>query len=471
MKKRILSVFMAVVMVVAMLPTVTTSVGAIRSGDWEYEFADNGTTITILKYHGNASHVEIPSHFSSGVVQIPVTSIGEGVFRQNETMRTVDIPYGITSIGVGAFRNCIALEIVAVPNSVTNIGDYAFEYCTSLISVTLSFALTEIARGVFIDCSSLKEITIPPRVTKISAGSDWFRRSAFGNCTSLETVTFMSEKPPQIIGTYANDSAFYRSENIKQINIPMGTWQAYGTANVTGTSGHTMTEVAFPTERNITVTGGYITGTGGYNGNRFFFGETVTVTATPDQGWAFTGWYVNNQLISTQREYTFIVNYNTAFEARQQLIEYNFNVTVSGTGGTVTGGGTHNHGSAVTVRANPSSGYIFVGWYEGNALISTQVVLNLTATENRNLQARFELAARPGRILQSSHNSNTTTIGDAMEILKYLAKMPSVLDTGVGSRTWNAALITNASKSNNKPAIGDAMEILKKLAKMKSLVN
>jgi len=37
-------------------------------------------------------------------------------------------------------------------------------------------------------------------------------------------------------------------------------------------------------------------------------------------------------------------------------------------------------------------------------------------------------------------------------------------------RAWNAALITPASKKENKPMIGDAMEILKKLARMDSLV-
>ena len=61
---------------------------------------------------------------------------------------------------------------------------------------------------------------------------------------------------------------------------------------------------------------------------------------------------------------------------------------------------------------------------------------------------------------------NGVTMTDALEILKYLAKMHSALDDGIGSSAWNAALITVKSRNDNKPAIADALEILKKLAKM-----
>jgi len=57
-----------------------------------------------------------------------------------------------------------------------------------------------------------------------------------------------------------------------------------------------------------------------------------------------------------------------------------------------------------------------------------------------------------------------------MEILKHLARMRSVLGTGEG-RAWNAALITPASQRAGKPSVGDAMEVFKKLARMPSLLN
>jgi len=73
-----------------------------------------------------------------------------------------------------------------------------------------------------------------------------------------------------------------------------------------------------------------------------------------------------------------------------------------------------------------------------------------------------------GRILPG--DDRNVVIGDALEILKYLAKMDSALSGGSGSRAWNAALILPNSRANDKPAIGDALEILKKLAKMDSIV-
>jgi len=72
-----------------------------------------------------------------------------------------------------------------------------------------------------------------------------------------------------------------------------------------------------------------------------------------------------------------------------------------------------------------------------------------------------------GRILAGDNRN--VSIGDALEILKYLAKMDSLVNPA-NERSWNAALILPASKSAGKPVIGDALEILKKLAKMDSLV-
>jgi len=64
-------------------------------------------------------------------------------------------------------------------------------------------------------------------------------------------------------------------------------------------------------------------------------------------------------------------------------------------------------------------------------------------------------------------NSNIG-IGDALEIFKYLAGMPSVIeDDGKDSRAWNASLI----KGGSSPGIADALEILKLLAGMESVLN
>lgn len=59
------------------------------------------------------------------------------------------------------------------------------------------------------------------------------------------------------------------------------------------------------------------------------------------------------------------------------------------TEGTVTGGGTFNHGSSVTVTAEPKEGYIFVNWTEDEVEVSTDASYTFTASADRKLVANF----------------------------------------------------------------------------------
>ena len=66
-----------------------------------------------------------------------------------------------------------------------------------------------------------------------------------------------------------------------------------------------------------------------------------------------------------------------------------------------------------------------------------------------------------GRITGTS----SITINDALEILKYLAGLPSAI--APNNDSWNAALITGGSV----PTIADALEILKKLANLPNMID
>ncbi|MBI4664436.1 MAG: immunoglobulin domain-containing protein [Verrucomicrobia bacterium] len=76
--------------------------------------------------------------------------------------------------------------------------------------------------------------------------------------------------------------------------------------------------------------------------------------------------------------------------------------------GTVTGGGSFNPGSSVTIRATPASGYTFSSWTENGTVVSTSASYNFTLNGNRTLVANFMATtpaapvAAPGTSLTSS---------------------------------------------------------------------
>lgn len=97
---------------------------------WHTDFEYSGTEeITIVKYNGTKSNVEIPSY----VDDKKVISIADKAFYKHYGLISVTMPNDITSIGYGAFWGCSNLTSIEIPNSVTSIGNYAFNECYMLI--------------------------------------------------------------------------------------------------------------------------------------------------------------------------------------------------------------------------------------------------------------------------------------------------------------------------------------------------
>lgn len=146
------------------------------------------------------------TNLSSVTISNNVTSIDNCAFDRCTSLTNVTISSGMTEIGYLVFGECTSLNNVEIPSSVTSIGTYAFSDCTSLTNVTIPSSVTEIGYGAFCDCSSLPSVTIPDGVTSIG-------EFAFKGCISLSSVTIPSSV--KSIG----DSAF-RQSGLTSVTIP-----------------------------------------------------------------------------------------------------------------------------------------------------------------------------------------------------------------------------------------------------------
>lgn len=125
--KKLMSVFMAVIMVLGVLTVAPVTVSAATYKDFEYRLEDD-YTCTITKYNGNASNVTIPSTIYGN----KVTKIGYSSFEENNNLMSVTLPNSIKYIDNAAFSSCENLKSITIPNSVKTIGSGVFSGCISL---------------------------------------------------------------------------------------------------------------------------------------------------------------------------------------------------------------------------------------------------------------------------------------------------------------------------------------------------
>ena len=119
-------------------------------------------------------------------------------------------------------------------------------------------------------------------------------------------------------------------------------------------------------------------------GGTFASGTQVSLTATPNSGYSFSGWSNG----STANPLTVTLNSNTSITANFQVIVNSYTLTVSaGEGGSVsTEGGEYEEGTEVTITATPDEEYEFTGWSDGEISISRVVTISSDITISASFQ-------------------------------------------------------------------------------------
>ena len=121
---------------------------------------------------------------------------------------------------------------------------------------------------------------------------------------------------------------------------------------------------------------------------------------------------------------------------------YDLNIEVVSAAGTtgsgeVTGAGRYKRGSLVTIVASPVSGSGFVGWYEGDALVSNEQVYRIEVKKNTNLKAIFNGSSTKVNVSVTVNPAGKATIsGEGMYSINTQATLQCVPVTGYGFDYW-----------------------------------
>ena len=217
MKKRYLSMLLALLMVLALLPfsalaapadetaaepvTETETAAEPTTGEQDTEPADEQgsdteeanaafalqfelreDSVAIVGYTGEPEGlVTLPEQEDS----LPVTAIEDEAFKGCDKLVAVVVPDSITEIGDSAFADCTALRYVQLSSKLTDLGAFAFSGCTAMTGIVIPESVTALS-GTFSGCTALKNITLYPTMKTIY-------RDTFAECKALTTIHFMGK--------------------------------------------------------------------------------------------------------------------------------------------------------------------------------------------------------------------------------------------------------------------------------------
>ena len=108
------------------------------------------------------------------------------------------------------------------------------------------------------------------------------------------------------------------------------------------------------------VEGGTVTPASG----RFDYDSEVTLKAAVADGYDFTGWILDGEVVSTNSEYTYHLTSDTELNAMFTIKHFNVNIDYDSTQGTIEGAATgiYDYGTQLVVNAVPNDGYVFDIW-------------------------------------------------------------------------------------------------------------
>ena len=223
MKKRVVSVLLAMALLVGILPVGVLSVGAYSATDIPYAVEGGNiyfdkATGTVTDCDASVTAADIPAEIDG----VAVTSIGNFAFEVCTNLTSVSIPNSVTSIGHWALAQCNSLESVTIGNSVAIIGEFAFFACDRLTDITIPESVTSIGENAFTCCIKLMGIWVDEANETYSSNESGFLfnkdKTVLIRCPGSYSGSYTIPSSVVTIGHGAFDSCY----NLTEVTVPGG---------------------------------------------------------------------------------------------------------------------------------------------------------------------------------------------------------------------------------------------------------
>lgn len=372
MKKRFVSLLVALSITLTFLPMGAVAATKITKGNLKYIVNADGKSVTVSGTSEKPTQLTIESSISDNGTNYTVTKIAMWAFNKCNSLTEVTIPNtvieidyqafyycpnlkkvtiheGVKTIGQTTFIGCTQLTSITIPGTIKNM-DQAFSGNTALSHVTLTNGISNISNMAFKGCTGLTEIKVPISVEQICPG-------AFNGCTNLKSV--LLEKNIKTI----NVNAFKDCTNLSDVkyNGYKTDWDKV-TVNTTGNDTLT-SKVQYLCDINFDLNGGTINGSDTMATQTVYSNEklgTANVpTITPQRtGYDFDGWYTQAEG-GTKYTFTEAVSSNIILYAHWNA--HSHTVTLENDENKKTN--SYDYGSSVSVPTpTKKTGYNFNHW-------------------------------------------------------------------------------------------------------------
>lgn len=139
-------------------------------------------------------------------------------------------------------------------------------------------------------------------------------------------------------------------------------------------------------------------GTATPSSGSFEYGDTVTLEATADQGWNFTGW--SGDLNETSNPASIVMDSDKDITAHFKEILHSLSVSVDGEGTVSPDSGSYSLGDTVSISATAQQGWFFTGW--SGDVTGTDNPVSVVMDSSKSITAHFA---------QTTYSLNVTTEG------------------------------------------------------------